>query len=141
MQITESCEVCSRKGKLYYVKLVKNAKCDGCKACGFGCKNYLVMPALSQIDCAVGDRVEISMPERRVKGSYVYLYLLPLILTFIGIMMPFGHGEAWMLMGGAIGLAASVPAVYLIELAFRRKKKYLPVILRKISETKETDND
>ena len=44
-------------------------------------------------------------------------------------------------MGGAIGLAASVPAVYLIELAFRRKKKYLPVILRKISETKETDND
>lgn len=74
------------------------------------------------------------MPEKRVKASYVYLYLLPLACMFIGLMIPYGHGESYMFLGAMAGIAVSVPAVYLIERMFRRRKKYLPVIVRKISQ-------
>lgn len=141
MQRVEKCEVSARKKNLYYIKLVKNAECDGCKACAFGRKNYLIMPALSLINCAVGDRVSVIMPSSRVKGSYLYLYLLPLLFIFIGILIPINFGEIPMLIGGAAGLTVSIPVVYFIELMFRKSKKYLPIISEKISDTKETNND
>ncbi|MCI8412774.1 MAG: SoxR reducing system RseC family protein [Clostridia bacterium] len=134
MERIETCTVQKRKRNLYYIRLTKNAKCEGCKACAFGKKNALIVPALSEIDCAAGDSVAVSMPEKRVKASYVYLYLLPLACMFIGLMIPYGHGESYMFLGAMAGIAVSVPAVYLIERMFRRRKKYLPVIVRKISQ-------
>lgn len=135
MERIENCVVHARKKNLYYVKLVKNAKCDGCKACGFGRKNFLIVPALSEVECAEGDRVTVQMPESGVKASYVYLYLLPLLCLFIGLMIPYGHGEWWMLLGGACGLAASIPVVYAFERLFRRRRQFLPVILRMADES------
>ncbi len=129
MQRLERCVVHARKKDLYYITLTKNAKCEGCKACGFGRKNHLTVPALSEIECKAGDSVTVRMPESGVKGSYLYLYLLPLACMFAGLMIPYGHGEKFMLLGAAIGLAVSLPVVYGIERLFRRRKKYLPVIL------------
>ena len=131
MEHLEQCVVHTRKKNLYYVKLTKNAKCEGCKACGFGRKNYLIVPAQSEIECRAGDRVAVRMPEKGVKGSYLYLYLLPLACMFAGLMAPYGHGEARMFLGGMIGLAIGIAAVYGIERLCRRRKKYLPVIVQK----------
>lgn len=140
MEELERCVVHARKGGLYYVKITKNAKCDGCKACAFGRKNYVVTPAVGEDGYAVGDTVDIRMPQKNVKAPYVYLYLLPLLCLFIGLMIPYGHGELYMFIGGAIGLACSIPAVYAIEIAFRRRKKYLPVIVRKSAPPNESEN-
>ncbi|MDE6398593.1 MAG: SoxR reducing system RseC family protein [Clostridiales bacterium] len=130
MERIEQCVVHARKKNLYYVKLTKNAKCEGCKACGFGRKNYLIVPAQSEIECRAGDRVAVRMPAHGVKGSYLYLYLLPLACMFAGLMIPYGHGEAWMLLGGGIGLAVGIAIAYGVERLFRRSKKYLPVIVQ-----------
>ncbi len=132
MQIIERASVRSRKKDLYYISITKNAKCDGCKACGFGRKNRLTMPALSLIECNAGDTVCVRMPEKQVKASYVYLYLLPLLFMFAGLMIPYAYGEIYMLIGAGVGLAVSVPVVYAVERLFRRRKKYLPVITEKI---------
>ena len=109
MQIIERASVRSRKKDLYYISITKNAKCDGCKACGFGRKNRLTMPALSLIECNAGDTVCVRMPEKQVKASYVYLYLLPLLFMFAGLMIPYAYGEIYMLIGAGVGLAVSVP--------------------------------
>lgn len=134
MAFTEVCLVHSHKKSGYYITMTKSAKCEGCKACGFGRKNKLVLPALSQIECEVGDRVVVQMPESSVKGSYVYLYLLPLLFIFVGMMIPYGHSELYMFIGAAIGFCVSIPLVYLIERLFRRRAKYLPIIIRKIDK-------
>ena len=73
--------------------------------------------------------------EKQVKGSYLYLYLLPLLFLFAGLVIPFSYGEKAMFLGGVIGLAISIPTVYFIERLYRRSKKYLPVIVSKISAT------
>ncbi|WP_251613092.1 SoxR reducing system RseC family protein [Pumilibacter muris] len=135
MERIEYCTVHARKKNRYYVKIVKNAKCEGCKACGFGRKNHLILPALSQIECETGDSVAVAMPEKQVKGSYLYLYILPLLFLFAGLVIPFSYGEKAMFLGGVIGLAISIPTVYFIERLYRRSKKYLPVIVSKISAT------
>ena len=135
MERIERCVVQRKKRGLYYIRLTKNEKCEGCKACGFGKKNFLVVPALSDIPCNVGDEVTVAMPQSRVKGAYLYLYLLPLLFLFAGLMIPYGHGEGWMLLGGVIGLCAGIPVVYGIERLFRRRKKYLPVIKSVLSES------
>lgn len=140
MQEIVNCTVQAYKGNFYYIKLTKNEKCDGCKACAFGKKNHLILPALSEIACDIGDYVEVAMPQSHVKGSYLYLYLLPLLTLFAGLMIPYGCGEWWMLLGAGVGLAVGFAAAYAIERLFRRRKKYLPVIVKKISE-KEITND
>ncbi len=137
MERIEYCTVHSRKKNRYYVKIVKNAKCEGCKACGFGRKNHLILPAVSKVDCEAGDSVAVAMPEKQVKGSYLYLYLLPLIFLFAGLVIPISVGEKAMFLGGAIGLIASIPVMYLIERLYRRRKKYLPVIVGKLSNTEK----
>lgn len=124
-----------RRRSLTYVRLTKNEKCSGCKACGFGKKNYLDMPALCEIDCKAGDTVTIALPEKQVKGAYLYLYLLPLAFMFAGLMIGYTHGERIMFLGAAIGLTISIPVVYVIERLFRKSKKYLPTVLQVISET------
>ncbi len=131
----------ARKKNLYYIKIVKNEKCDGCKACGFGRKNHLILPAQSDIACEVGDYVSVAMPEKRVAASYVYLYVLPLLCLFIGLMIPYGHPEKFMLLGGLIGLVVGIGILYGIERLYRRRKKYLPVIVSKISQAKENIHD
>lgn len=130
MERIECGEVYAHKKSVYYVKLTKSAKCEGCKACGFGRKNHIVLPAHSQVDCCVGDTVFVAMPERDIKGSYVFLYLIPLLFVFVGLLIPYGHGELWMLCGGGIGLAAGVATAYLAERLFRKRGKYLPTILQ-----------
>lgn len=141
MQRIESGVIYARKKSKYYVKITKSSECNGCRACGFGRKNHIIMLAQSNIDCEVGDTVSIRMPDKTVKGSYLYLYLLPLLLAFIGIMSAYGHGEKLMFLCGAIGLAVSFPLIYLIERLFRRKKGYLPVILGKIQSEEGVNND
>ena len=137
MERLENCEVHSRKKDLYYIKIVKNEKCDGCKACGFGRKNFLIVPAVAETDCKVGDKVTVAMPACNVKHSYIYLCLLPLLGMFIGLMIPYGYGEKFMLIGGIIGFLICLPIIYLLERLFRRKKKYLPTIIEKTSDTEE----
>jgi len=58
--ITETGTVNKIKGKLYYVKLSKSEKCEGCKICDFGKNNSITVPALSDVECGVGDNVVIS---------------------------------------------------------------------------------
>ena len=144
MERIECGEVYAYKKNVYYVKLTKSAKCEGCKACGFGRKNHVILPARSQVDCNVGDTVFVAMPERDIKGSYVYLYLIPLLLMFVGLLIPYAHGELWMLCGGGIGLAAGIVAIYLFERLFRKREKYLPTILHAVpvgqSATENTQN-
>ena len=141
MQITETCEVSYIKRGLYYVKLTKNAQCEGCKVCTFGRKDHLVLPAQSQVECKAGDTVSVVMPEESVKGSYIYLYIIPLITMFAGLMAFYLLGEWFMLLGCLLGLTVGFAAVYLIERIFRRRKKYLPMIVSIISCEKEQVND
>lgn len=142
MERIEVGEVTAKKKSLVYVKIVKNDMCNTCKACAFGRKNTLVVPALSETECGVGDRVSLRMPTEQVKGSYVYLYLLPLLFLFAGLMIGMPFGEKTMFIASLVGLAVSVPVVYGIERLFRRQKKYLPVVLNKIDcEEEENAND
>lgn len=137
----EQATVYSRKKNRYFIKLTKSAKCDGCKACGFGRKNYVILPAISEVECNTGDCVEVEMPEKSVKGAYVFLFLLSLLFMFVCLMIPYGHGEIYMFIGGIIGLVISIPVIYAIERLYRRQKKYLPKIISKISVTEEKNND
>ncbi len=137
----EKGEVCYRKNGSYRIRIIKSAKCNGCKACGFGRKNHIILPAVSQIECDIGDTVNVRMPEKSIKGAYVYLYLVPLLFLFAGIMIPYNKGETFMMIGGAIGLATGFLTTLLIEKLFKRRKVYMPTILEKISETKEITDD
>jgi hypothetical protein len=51
--ITEVGTVDKIKGNLYYVKLSKSEKCEGCKVCDFGKNNSITVPALTEVDCKV----------------------------------------------------------------------------------------
>lgn len=132
MPITEECTVIKKEKNLTYIKLVKSSKCDGCKACGFGKKNTLVLPALCEIDCNSGDRVMVTMPEKTITGAPIITYVIPLLFFLGGLLAVIPLGEGFMLLFGLIALAISFVPIYFIDRHYKKSAKYLPIITGKI---------
>ncbi|MDE7394829.1 MAG: SoxR reducing system RseC family protein [Clostridiales bacterium] len=141
MERIELGEVTASKKSISYVKITKNEACEGCKACAFGRKNVLVLPAQSLVPCSKGDKVKIRMPSEQVKGAYLYVYLLPLLFLFAGLMIGLPLGEKVMYLTAFLCFCGSIPVVYGIERLLRRQKKYLPMIVEIVNENKEQAND
>ncbi len=108
---------------------------SGCKGCGM-CSNQssakelleLNIPAVSGLN--KGDIVEINLKAPRGAKIAVVLYMLPLILMFIG-----GHigniiaASSGMIIGGAAGLVLAVAIIYILN---RTLLKVKGILVRKL---------
>ncbi len=142
MQRLEQAVVAKVKRGATYVRLTKSDACGACKACAFGRKNIVVLQANRECECSVGDRVTVRMPESTIKGSYLLLYLLPLLFLLAGLLAGSPWGEKVMFVCAICALILGFVAVSLLDRLFRRQKKYLPTIVSvsDVSDVKEKEN-
>jgi positive regulator of sigma E activity len=133
--ITETGTVSKIKGKLYYVKLSKSEKCEGCKICDFGKNNSITVPALSDVDCNVGDNVIIRSPIKKTYLSSIVMYLLPIVVMLICAFVTFSvtNNDLAVLIACAIGLSVSFLIVFVLDKLIRNKNN-MPLIIKNISK-------
>lgn len=141
MPITEACRVVKADKKRIYIETVKNAKCESCKACNFGRRNTVTMPAYGDISCRKGDMVLVELPQAQIKTAALVLYVLPLLFFLGGLLAGMPLGEGFMLLFAVLFMTVGFVAAYGIDRLYRRQKKFLPRILQKICSEKENTND
>lgn len=129
--------------KYALVEMQRQEMCGDCHACdALTTKKSCVLRCEKEIECQVGDLVELSLAQPTfLKATYV-MYGLPLIGLILGIIMGYGgycffntiNEDVWVLVGGLIGII--LPLLY-IKWADQngRFRKYLPHIVAK-KETK-----
>ena len=72
------------------VTVLRGTACGGnCSSCGGTCnfKNKITTLALNKIAASVGDKVTVESRTSQVLGAAMLVYILPLILFFIGYML------------------------------------------------------
>lgn len=103
---------------------VRQSACSGdchkCSGCG-AAKQTLVLTVQNPIGATVGDVVYIQSESGPVLAAAAVLYMLPLILFFLGFLL----GEAWKMgaAAGGIGFALGIVLAILYDrLVVKRKK-------------------
>lgn len=131
---TETGKVEKIKGNLFFVKLTKSQKCEGCKVCDFGKNNHIIIPSLSEVDCNVGDEVIIRSPIRKTYLSSLIMYLMPIVIMLISAIIVHNifKNDLYVLIACAVSLLLSFLLVYILDKLVRNKKN-MPLIIKNLS--------
>ena len=132
--ITETGKVEKIKGNLFFVKLTKSQKCEGCKVCDFGKNNHITIPSLSEVNCKVGDEVIIRSPIRKTYLSSLIMYLMPIVIMLISAIIVHNifKNDLYVLIACAVSLLLSFLLVYMLDKLVRNKKN-MPLIIKNLS--------
>jgi sigma-E factor negative regulatory protein RseC len=116
--LTETGRIVAIQADGIWVETIRSSTCGACsvqKGCGHGLlsrigegrRGYIkVLPgALSLADCAVNDRVRISIPEEVILRGSAVVYMVPLLCMLLGAALSAG------LWPGGTDLAAMVGAL------------------------------
>lgn len=126
-----------KKGKAY-VKIMRSAACEGCKACFFAAgKKSIILPALNDAGAAENDTVEIKPPPPRPYTAFLVLFVLPAALLLAGLIASaaLSWSEPLIIASAFIGLAAGLLAVFLLDRLYY-SKKYISRIIGIVEKTK-----
>lgn len=128
-----------------YVQAERKSSCSGCSesSCGtstlagfFGRKTPLYR-ASNEIGAKVGDQVVVGVNESALFKGTLLLYMLPLLLLFIGAvagnaLAAADAGEGYAVAGAAVGLAAGFLGLKLLSARSGLDKQFQPVILSRV---------
>jgi sigma-E factor negative regulatory protein RseC len=131
-----------------YLQAERKSSCSGCSEsnCGtsvlagfFGQKTPLYR-ARNEVGAKVGDRVVVGMNESALFKGTLLLYMLPLLLLFVGAVAggaladTADVSESYSVMGAVIGLAVGFLGLKAISARAGLGKLFQPVILSRVVE-------
>lgn len=128
----------SKKGELATILLERQDMCGECHACELlSGKKACQLTCECQIECEVGDKVEVALTNNRfLKATYI-MYGVPFVGLIVGLFIGYGAGLFFgklSELGGIIGaIMGMLLGLYWIKVKERKKefKKYLPKIISK----------
>lgn len=125
-----------RSGKVIRVEKGRPMVCfdrlESCEKCS-GCldnKKQALVRVLGEAQ--VGDTVEVELPDNRILGLSVVMYVIPLAGLLAGLLLGGAlFAEEWKALLCALGgMAASFAAVRVIDGKLQNKEKWQPHIVR-----------
>lgn len=127
-------EVVDREKGLLTVVFERPSACDNCK----GCMNRQCTSIEIAGDAEIGDRVDVSMPEKRVVGASALAYLVPLAALIAGLVLGYAlHGalgvsisaDLFALALGGVCIAIGFLFVWGIDRRLRKRSDWQPRIV------------
>lgn len=80
----ETGKITSTYNNLAKIEITPNASCEKCKICDIGENGQRIVEATNSIKAQVGNIVKLEMNSTIITKAAFIMYLLPLILMFIG---------------------------------------------------------
>ena len=108
------------KGEFATVRIGRNSACASCGKCGMTeGQKHVDFFAANDVGAAVGDTVEVALPETSATKLAVVGYILPLVpaLSLLFVSLALGWAEWLALLLFAVGLAVGFVAVALLDSA------------------------
>lgn len=113
------------------VEIQRGSACgESCASCGLCPGQTTVVKAVNDTNAAEGDTVILDLANKKVLGAAFLVYIVPLILLFIGYFIGYAIFKSEL---GGIGIGFGMMAVaflVIILLDRRLKAKYTPRIVR-----------
>ena len=107
------------------IEMRSTAGCNKCGLCRIGLNDKAYLTAKTDLNVSIGDTVEVEMSEKEVVLVAFLVFILPLILFFIGYAF-LGYIFA------GIVLASYYLVLWLYDRDSQKKEKFLPFVTRKI---------
>ena len=144
--MTEFGTVLDVKGEFATVRIGRNSACASCGKCGMTeGQKHVDFFAANDVGAAVGDTVEVALPETSATKLALVGYILPLVpaLSLLFVSLALGWAEWLALLLFAVGLAVGFVAVALLDSAKKHKwtKQVHIVSVVGSAAHAETDND
>lgn len=128
--IEQSAKVVKYDGKMVWVEAERQSTCSGCQVkqgCGTGMlakhvgKRFSSIAVIKTIDVAVGQQVQLAIPEETLLQGAFLMYILPLLLMFVVAAgaRALNFNEAIEIFGGLSGLLIGF---YWVKLHLTNKK-------------------
>ena len=142
MQQLVRVQMCNADGTAQVLRIRESAcsgECHKCSGCG-AVKETLLLTAENPIGAKPGQMVMVETTSSAVLTAAAVLYLLPLVLFFVGyfVLFSIGYGAA----GGGIGFALGLTVVFAYDRLVVSKRKTEYTITEIVSENREKgDND
>ena len=124
-----------KKGKVK-VRFVRKSACAGCHACGMpDDEKEMILTFDDPGDVIEGDRVDVDIPQRGVLVSVMIMYVVPLILLFVGLLVGSAvfKGDSAELLSALLGIglaAVCYTVIRLLDKRLRRSAMFAPRIVR-----------
>lgn len=122
--MTEFGTVLDVKGEFATVRIGRNSACASCGKCGMTeGQKHVDFFAANDVGAAVGDTVEVALPETSATKLALVGYILPLVpaLALLFVSLALGWAEWLALLLFAVGLAVGFVAVALLDSAKKHK--------------------
>lgn len=122
--MTEFGTVLDVKGEFATVRIGRNSACASCGKCGMTeGQKHVDFFAANDVGAAVGDTVEVALPETSATKLALVGYILPLVpaLSLLFVSLALGWAEWLALLLFAVGLAVGFVAVALLDSAKKHK--------------------
>jgi sigma-E factor negative regulatory protein RseC len=132
-----------------WVETIRQSTCGSCsaqKACGHGLMNKVASGKACHLrvplsveqrgQYALGDQVELAIPEHVLVKSALLVYLLPLLLMLLGAALPslWVSADSWAVLGAFAGLAAGFYLLRLYDVFTRNDPQSQPVLLTPVPQ-------
>ena len=148
--LIETGKVLAVESQCLWVETIRRSTCHSCSAqagCGQGILNRaglakehrlrVFLNGMKAEQFAVGQFVQLSIPENILLRASVVAYLLPLLLFFVGASLTpelSGGGELYSVIGGALGLLLGLALVKLHAGRNRNNPDYQPQLIANQSQ-------
>lgn len=112
--------------------------CDPVKGCGKAnlsklfCSKSRVFEVIDSLGTSPGDEVLIGVKEGAILAGSTAVYLVPLLLLFMGAMLGNLRGDAFAVLGAAAGLLAGFIWTRRYSAKNRENIRFQPYIVRKL---------
>lgn len=139
--MTEECSVVKTLGNGVFIELVRKPQCDGCKACAFNKRNSIKMFAKSEIECDVGDKVIVEMPQKKIVGSWIALFVIPIVFISVAILVTMRF--EWYIQVSALcgALLSGIAVIVLTDRLIKRNSMYVPRVISVVRENNTHEGD
>lgn len=135
-QLIETGKVIKLKGNKAVIRVDRKSACDKCRMCALKPKSPHIDIALNnEINAKIDDTVEIEMADHVVIRSSLFVYIIPLITAFIGLLigLVFDNVVYQLLLFTGFLIMGFVVLIF-IEKLVRNNKKYQQKIVRVVKE-------
>ena len=126
----------SIKNSFATVVLEREQSCEGCKGCVLAVRNITRLAYLEEgVKCETGYKVRLTMPEKQIPLAVMWLYVIPLVGLFIGLFIGMFIGilldlnsELLAAIFASVFCVIAVVPVGMVDMTYRRRKEFLPVV-------------
>ncbi|MEG1523631.1 MAG: SoxR reducing system RseC family protein [Clostridia bacterium] len=126
-------------GNLATIRFMRGKMCAHCGACLTVGEKELEMIVQNTLHAAVGDRVAVSIPARRVVQASLLAYAIPLVLLLFGVWLGGMISDLIGMLLGVLGCAIAFFILRYLEKKRRIKEKFEPRMTA-ILQQKEEDS-